>query len=352
MVLREVPARHQGDEFDFLCVDEFLANMIGAQALKSALALRLIDHLAQEEHASLARLETTRHGDCRGLRILLDLLVANQVVERDGDTIALTARFRLALRFRDLLEAKLDFANIAAPDLIQHFPWLLVDPDTFMKKARIFQLFDYNRCLASTPENHEATKRWMRFTTSLTRYEAPVCTRFYDFSRHERMLDIGGNSGEFVLRVCKKHPHLRGTVFDLPVVCDVGQSHVAQEPEAPRIDFIKGSALVDPLPAGFDLITFKSILHDWSNVDAARMLRRASQALEAGGTILIFERAELEIGSAPVPYSMIPMLLFFRNFRSPAFYQERLNELGFVEIEIQTIELEMPFFLVTARKGR
>ena len=46
------------------------------------------------------------------------------------------------------------------------------------------------------------------------------------------------------------------------------------------------------------------------------------------------------------------MLLFFRNFRSPLFYQERLKELGFVDIEIQTIHLEMPFFLVTARRGR
>ena len=274
-------SRQPGDDFDFLCVDEFLTNMIGAQALKSALALRLIDQLVHR--AGTPRWLGSRRpgaGIAGGCGSLLDLLAANQVVERIGDEIRLTRADSAArLRFRDLLEAKLDFANLAAPDLIQLFPWLLVDPDGFMQKARIFHLFDYNRCLEPSPENMKRPGGGCGSRRCLTRYEAPVCMRFHDFSRHARMLDIGGNSGEFVLRVCKKHPQLRGTIFDLPVVCDVGRDHVAREPEAPRIDFVKGSALVDPLPAGFDLITFKSILHDWSNDDAARMLTRASQFL-------------------------------------------------------------------------
>jgi hypothetical protein len=352
MASSEMPRQHAGEDFDFLCVDEFLTNMIGAQALKSALALRLIDRLAAKPASTLGELEPFWRGDRRGLRLLLDLLAANQVAEQIGDEIGLTPQFRSALRFRELLEAKLDFANLAAPDLIGLFPWLLVDPDRFMQKARIFNLFDYSRCLEPSPENFEATRRWMRFTTFLTRYEAPVCMRHHDFSRYSRMLDLGGNSGEFVLRICKKHPAIRATVFDLPVVCEIGREHVGREPEASRIDFVKGSALVDPLPPGCDLITFKSILHDWSNDDATRLLTRASEFLGAGGTILIFERAPIEIGTARAPYWMIPMLLFFRNFRSPLFYQERLKELGFEAIEVQTIHLEMPFFLVTATRGR
>ena len=48
---------------------------------------------------------------------------------------------------------------------------------------------------------------------------------------------------------------------------------------------------------------------------------------------------------------MLPMLLFFRSFRPASFYRERLEELGFVEIECRTIQLEMPFSLVTARRA-
>jgi ubiquinone/menaquinone biosynthesis C-methylase UbiE len=351
MTLSEVPQCQPGEDFDFLCVDDFLKDMVAAQALKSALELGLIDQLREEQAGTFTRIEQQWGGDRRALALVLDLLAANRVVERLGDEVQLTRRFRVALRYRDLLEAKLDFANLVAPDLIGLFPWLLVDPARFMRQARIFDLFGYHRCFEPSPENYAATKRWMRFTTCLTRYEAQACMRFHDFGRYERMLDIGGNSGEFILQVRKRHTGLRGTVFDLPVVCDVGRDHVRGEAGADRIDFLKGNALIDPLPTGFDLITFKSMLHDWPEGEATRFLARARQALDPCGTLLIFERAPIEVGPASVPYSMIPMLLFFRSFRSPSFYQERLEELGYEEIAVQTIHLEMPFFLVTARRG-
>ena len=50
-----------------------------------------------------------------------------------------------------------------------------------------------------------------------------------------------------------------------------------------------------------------------------------------------------------MPYSMIPMLLFFRSFRAPSFYAEQIAGLGFEQIEVQFIRLETPFFLVTGR---
>ena len=42
-----------------------------------------------------------------------------------------------------------------------------------------------------------------------------------DLAGRRRMLDVGGNSGEFLLQVCRRNPELQGTVIDLPLVCDV-----------------------------------------------------------------------------------------------------------------------------------
>lgn len=335
----------------FLRVDDFLADMVGARALKAALALGLIDRLSQDPPVATAHLERDWSGDRPGLQLLLGLLAANRVIDRDGDEVRLTREFGEALQCRDLLEAKLDFADLVAPDLIGQFTRLIADPGEFMRRARIFELFGYHRCFEATPENLEATRRWMRFTTCLTRYEARACLHFHDFGRYARMLDIGGNSGEFILQACKCHPHLQGTVLDLPVVCEVGREHVRREPEAGRIRFLAANALVDPLPSGFDLIAFKSMLHDWPEPEAARLLARAGEALAPGGTLMIFERAPLDLGDAPVPYGMIPMLLFYRSFRDPSFYREQLGRLGFARIEIRTVLLEVPFFLLTASRG-
>jgi hypothetical protein len=340
-------------EFSFLCVDRFICDFAAARALKTAFELRLIDLLNERQPCALQALRGELPCDERGLRLLLDLLRANHVVEEEAGGIRLTGAFVAALQYRDLLEAKLDFASLVAPDFVERFTLLLTDPGKFMGQSRIFELYNYAHALALEPsaENVQRTRAWMRFTTCLTRYEAQACLKHHDFSPYRRMLDIGGNSGELVLRICKAHPELQATVFDLPVVCAVGREHVRAEPEAPRIAFHEGNALTDPLPAGFDLVAFKSVLHDWPEREAKRFLTRASQTLAPGGTLLIFERGPLVIGADPIPWSLIPMLLFFRSFREPSFYEEHLQAIGFTNVRTQWIDLDMPFFLVTATLG-
>lgn len=335
-----------GSEREYLCVDEFLRDFLSVQALATAFTLELIDLLAERQVVRVSEL----HGDVRGLRLLLDVLRSSSVVEENGGEITLSDRFRRALQFRDLLEAKIEFANIAAVDFLQHFPALVVEPGAFMASAGMFRLFDYGRAWERTPENEEATRRWMRLTTALTRYEAGVCLARFPFAKHRRMLEIGGNSGEFALQVCQQHPQIEATVFDLPVVCDVGRKHVQGKPGSERVQFVAGDARRDPLPEGCDLVAFKSMLHDWPDEDAARFLNRANAVLEPGGAVLIFERDRVEVGREPLPFGALPLVVFAGAYRGPEFYVAALQALGFIEIRVERVELELPFFLLSAVK--
>ena len=283
--------------------------------------------------------------------MLLDLLKANRVVEENKGSFSFSPQFKTALQYRDLMEARLDFANLIASDFTDFFTALIRSPDWFFQNARTFNLFSYNRCFEPSPENYKQTRRWMRITTALTRYEARVCMHHHDFSGYRRILDIGGNSGEFALQVCKKHPDVAAAVFDLPLVCDIGAEHLQSAPEAGRIKFIKGDALADKLPIGFDLISFKSMLHDWPDREAGQLIENASRSLRAGGTLLIFERGPLEIDNEAVPYSMLPFLLFFRSYRSPELYAEILKDKHFGHVAVKKIKLETPFCLITATKS-
>jgi len=134
------------------------------------------------------------------------------------------------------------------------------------------------------------------------------------------------------------------------LVCDIGMEHIKAEPEADRISFIKGNALTDVLPTGFDLITFKSMLHDWPEKEAGQFITRAAQSLAPGGTLLIFERGPIEETEMEWSYAAIPILLFFHSFRSPAIYQEHLRQLGLRDIAVKRLQLGTPFFIATARK--
>jgi hypothetical protein len=340
----------RGAEYEYLCVDAFLEHVVHARALASAFELGLVDRLAARDGEPLAELRDAFRGDRRGVELLLSLLAATGVVELAAGRVALGQAFRRALRYRDLLEAKLEFAHLALPDVTQLFSLMLGNPEEFRRRARTYGLFSYQHCLEATPENVRRTRQWVRFTTALTRYEGQVVAASHDFTLHRRMLDIGGNSGELALQVCRRHAGMRATVFDLPLVCRIGEEHVRAHPEGDRIAFAAGDALTSPLPREHDVVVFKSVLHDWPEASARELMLRASDALEPGGTLLVFERGPLELLRRPVPYSLLPILVFASAFRTPDLYVRTLTDLGFGHVRVSQIDLEMPFFLVRGIK--
>jgi SAM-dependent methyltransferase len=345
--------------FDYLCVDEFLRDIFHARALSLAFESGLVDAFIKKGTISFESL--TRPGapgspgspsstESRGMLLLLKMLADNKVTEEREGAVALTEKFARALEFRDLMEMKSSLAHLAAHDFLTYFPDFIFRPDLFPRKAKSFRLFAYDGCMEITEENKAKAKSWMKITTTLTKYEAPVCMNYHDFGACRNILDVGGNSGEFALQVCRRYPDIKAHVFDLPIVCEIGREHVKDKPEAGRISFIQGNALIDDLGGPYDLIIFKSMLHDWPEKEAAHFLARAGRALAPGGTLLIFERAPLEEAETGLFYSMLPMLVFFHSFRSPGIYETCLKELGFGEIEIKAIHLDTPFFLLKASK--
>lgn len=327
-----------------------MRDVVGARAVHSAFELGLVDQFLRDQSLDFQSAAACSGLDTRALHLLLGMLQANRVIETRDGRMGLSAGFMEALRYRDLLQTKLEFAALVAADFLEMFTPLLKDPARFFEQARIFDLFSYDRCFDSTPENLAMTRRWVRFTTVLTRYEAQVCIDNHDFSKSRRLLDVGGNSGEFALRICQVHRSVRATVLDLPVVCDIGRAHVASEPEADRIEFIKAGDAAQGFPSGFDMVCFKSMLHDWPDSEMRRFLEQAYRALDTGGSLLIFERGMIEVGTSQIPYSLIPIMLFFRSYRSPQDYVRHLEAIGFHDIRVESIQLEMPFMLISAVK--
>lgn len=334
----------------FEVVDRYLATELSARALAMAFSRGWIDRLADEGAvADVADLGRLGRMPVAAAAAALQLLSASGVVA-GRDPYRLTAGFRQALAARDLLEAKLWFANLVAPDVHEHFEALLCDVPRFMANAKVFELFRYDRCFEVTAENLALTRRWVDYTSALTRYEAPAGLDRLDLSGHRSMLDVGGNSGEFARRACARAPELEATVFDLPVVCALGRAHVAKFAEAGRVRFQEGDLRAMPLPGGHDLISFKSVLHDWPEDHAADFLAKAVAALEPGGQLVIFERGPIALDAALLPYAMVANLVFLPFFRQPEFYTKALAALAMTDIVVEWMELEMPFFVITTRK--
>tara|TARA_R110002096_G_scaffold26518_10_gene81795 strand:- start:19607 stop:20635 length:1029 start_codon:yes stop_codon:yes gene_type:complete len=338
-------------EHPYLCVDEFLTGVVETRALVTAFEEGVVDALvASSQPVPVDELRPRKLRDPKGLGLLLDILRANRVVTIDSDGVSLTASFRNALKFRDLLEVKAEFALFFASDWVDRFDLLLGDPAKLMEQSQVMKLFDYAKAFNDTPQNYEHTRRWMRLTTTLTRYEAEVIAPTLALDSFREMLDVGGNSGEFALRCCKRAPTLRATVFDLPLVCQIGREHVARHEEADRIQFLNAKSLSDLRPKQYDLVTFKSMLHDWPNAEAKDWLQSAVECLQPGGTLLIFERVAWNLEARHLGFSMIPILLFHRFYREATFYEEFLVQQGLTDLECRIVNLDTPFLCLTAKK--
>jgi SAM-dependent methyltransferase len=122
----------------------------------------------------------------------------------------------------------------------------------------------------------------------------------YDFSRHHRLLDIGGGTGSFLLAVLRRHAALRGTLFELPGACEVARRRLAGEPGGTRIDVVEGDLVSDPLPPGHDVLLVANTVHVLSvahNVDLLRKLRGHA----ARGTHLLLVDLWMDAGHAQPP---------------------------------------------------
>lgn len=172
---------------------------------------------------------------------------------------------------------------------------------------------------------------------------ATQATDAYDFTRHRRMLDVGGGQGAFVAAIGKVAPQLARGVFDLPDVV----ARIAD----PAVEKHGGNFLTDPLPHGYDLITLVRILHDHDDDSMLRILRAAKTALDSGGRLLIVEpmaglRGDEAMGDAY--FGMYLLAMGSGRARAPKELRVFLENCGFLRTRMVRTSLPLVAQIILA----
>jgi 2,7-dihydroxy-5-methyl-1-naphthoate 7-O-methyltransferase len=113
------------------------------------------------------------------------------------------------------------------------------------------------------------------------RANAQQVTAAYNWGSVVHVVDVGGGTGVMLRALLAAHPHLRGTLFDLPQV-------VTSAERAERLDVVAGNVFEDSLPRG-DAYVLSEILHGWPDDGAARILGRCAEAGGDAARILLLE---------------------------------------------------------------
>jgi 2,7-dihydroxy-5-methyl-1-naphthoate 7-O-methyltransferase len=103
----------------------------------------------------------------------------------------------------------------------------------------------------------------------------------YDWSSIVHVVDVGGGTGVMLRTLLDTHPHLRGTLFDLPQV-------VAAVQPVERLEIIAGNLFDDSLPQG-QAYVLSQIVHGYPDERAAQVLSRCAEAGRDEARILLVE---------------------------------------------------------------
>jgi SAM-dependent methyltransferase len=138
---------------------------------------------------------------------------------------------------------------------------------------------------------------------------AQVATR-YDASRFARIVDVGGSQGVLLAGLLAAAPQATGVLFDRPEVIDKARPVITARGLAGRMELVGGDFFTE-VPSGGDLYVLKSVLHDWDDDHALRILANCHRAAQPGSTLLLVEGV-LPTEPQPSPIHLINLYMFLQ----------------------------------------
>ena len=174
------------------------------------------------------------------------------------------------------------------------------------------------------------------FNRAMRDLTAPIAAAFaerVDFDSSARIVDIGGGQGELLVGLLSRHSQTTGRVFDLAHAADAAKRRFAERGLTARASFVAGDFFA-AVPGDTDVYLLKSVLHDWDDHDALRILRNVANVMSQSARLFVIERLRPEpAGSSPVDRAVarsdLNMLVGTGGKeRSEAAYRELLKSSG------------------------
>ncbi len=144
---------------------------------------------------------------------------------------------------------------------------------------------DFFGALYADPQRLEG---FLKAMTGLSLGSARAIAKKFPWKKYRTFVDVGCAQGGVAVEIALAHKHLRGGGMDLPVVRPVFEAYARQRGVDKRMTFHEGDFFKAPLPKA-DVIIMGHILHDWNLEEKLMLLRKAYEALPAGGAVIIHE---------------------------------------------------------------
>ena len=170
------------------------------------------------------------------------------------------------------------------------------------------------------------------------------------FSKHRKILDVGGSTGDIAISLAQHHPALEVTVLDFPEILKIALNKFSEHGLENRLDTYTGDPLKE-LPQGYDCMLFFHFFDIFSPRDIRVLLKNAYAALPSQGSIGIFTPVNYD---NTVTHSDLfgPYFLCLAEGQGKFYTKEQIVEWiqkeNFINVSIQELPFDDAF--ITAEK--
>ncbi len=229
---------------------------------------------------------------------LLTVCCALGVVERNGDTFALT---QLA---RELLLEDSPRTIVGTLNHAESLWWFWTGLPEVVRTGR--------RDSAPSPPEPFASRRHEHWIWAMHGIAANGVAQWIaesvDLSGRRRLLDVGGGPGTYSIVLCQRYPELTAVVWDLPETIAIARQVIERFGMAERVSVQEGNWDTDEFGEGYDCVLMSNILHG-AGSRAGMKLEKAKRALVAGGLLIAHDFLMNDDRTGPLGAALFNMMV-------------------------------------------
>nr|WP_263367164.1 acetylserotonin O-methyltransferase [Edaphobacter bradus] len=256
-----------------------------SKTLLSAVEMGVFTELAEgpEKFERLAR----RLGlHPRSARDFLDALVALGFLERVGETYSNTPETDLFLDRRkpSYIGGVLEMANVRLYGFWSHLTEALRTGQQQNESKNGANASPFEALYADPAR----LRGFLRAMTGISRGANMAIAAKVPWAKYKTFADMGAAQGDLATQIVLKNPHLKGIGFDLAECGPIFEEYVEENGVSDRVRFQPGSFFTDAMPQ-VDVITMGHILHDWDLGQKKMLVKKAFDALNPGGSLVVYD---------------------------------------------------------------
>jgi hypothetical protein len=317
---------------------DVLFGPLKARVLMASVRLGILDALAKEP-ATAAQLAASLQLNAECLEMLLRVLTHSGYLNRDGDQFSLSP------------EARRTLAPGAPMDRRGYVQWNYTQWE-ILENLENLLISGNGVDLHNTLHDPSAWHNYQLGMMENARDHAAILAAKVRVPPGARsLIDLGGSHGLLGAAICRLHPPLRSTVFELEAALAPARAMAKGEGIDDLVSHAAADLLRDEIGTGHDVALLSNILHHFSPQQNVVVLQKVRQALRTGGTVAIWEferpKREAKVSSGDA------VALYFRltssgNAYHGGEYTTWLDASGFHDIQIYRPPLVPGYALISA----